>query len=580
MCAVTGRGEGRLPLPLRADSDRWVSVRARRTVLGVVHNVTSATRLLDLLAVFAGDSRVETVFTCTGSSALDAGTAEFLTGRGMLQVPWAQAKTGKFDVAIATSRGGDLHELRTPLIGAPHGAGYNKRLAPESGGSVPVSFGLAPEWLMHNGEVVPAAIVLSHEEQRERLTVSCPQAAPLSVVAGDPCCDQLRASAPFRADYRRALGVRPGQKLVVVSSTWGDGSILAADDPDKAVLRRALAELPLDEYRVLAAVHPNAWYGHGAWQMQNWLAPLVEHGLILPVPDSQTWKAALLAADRLLGDHGSLTLYGVWLAVPAVLGSFAEAKVAVPSPMAGLGALLPRLSPHAGVQVQLEDAAERQAGSEELGGIRSALTSRPGRSAALLRQLFYGLLELPEPERPAAPSMVPLPDVTVGRSFPAEPPVFVSTGLRDRAAYLRRFPAALQRRTAERHLAGTHLLADIDHPDAEWVRSADVLTVPPGRGLQTAGADAWAAVFRRHPGLAVLAIEQDAGGAVLVLRDGRRLRAAWSGERPWWATAAAAASVVHDHLMALPRSAGPCAARIEVRAGPGCGTGLLDVAAA
>ncbi|UWE10149.1 hypothetical protein [Actinacidiphila bryophytorum] len=578
---MTGRGDGRPPLPLslRADGDRWVSVRAQRTVLGVVHNVTSATRLLDLLAVFAGDPRVETVFTCTGSSAFDAGTAEFLTARGMVQVPWAQAKAGKFDVAIATSRGGDLHGLRTPLIGAPHGAGYGKRLAPEGGDGPAVSFGLSPEWLVHDGEVVPSAIVLSHEEQRERLAASCPQAVPRSVVAGDPCCDQLQASAPFRADYRRALGVRPGQRLVVVSSTWGGGSVLSDGDPDRAVLRRALAELPLDEYRVLAAVHPNAWYGHGAWQMQSWLAPLVEHGLILPVPDSQTWKAALLAADRLLGDHGSLTLYGVSLGVPAVLGAFAEAKVAVPSPMARLGELLPRLSPHTGVQAQLEDAAARQPGDAELQDVREALTSHPGRSAALLRQLFYGWLELPEPERPAVPSLVPLPAGTVGRALPAEPPVFAATGLRDGVAHLRRFPAALQRRTAGRHLAGAHLLADVDHPDTEWVGSADVLTVPVGRPLRTAGADAWGAVFRRYPGLALLAIEQDAGGALLVLRDGRRLRAVWAGERPWWATAAAAASVVHDHVMAVPGPAGADPVRIEVWTGDGCGTGLLDVAA-
>jgi hypothetical protein len=207
------------------------------------------------------------------------------------------------------------------------------------------------------------------------------------------------------------------------------------------------------------------------------------------------------------------------------------------------------------------------------------LTSHPGRSAALLRRLFYGWLELPEPERPAVPSLVPLPAGTVGRALPAEPPVFVSTGLRDGRARLARFPAALQRRTAEGHLAGAHLLADVDHPDAEWVGSADVLTVPVGRPLRTAGADAWGAVFRRYPGLALLAVEQDSGGAVLVLRDGRRLRAQWSGERPWWATAAAAASVVHDLVMAPPGPAGTGPVRIEVRTGPGCGTGLLDVAA-
>ncbi|WP_330460600.1 hypothetical protein OIB37_29195 [Streptomyces sp. NBC_00820] len=99
----------------------------------MVHNITSATRLLDLLTVFEGDRRVQTVFTCTESSALDEGIFEFFTSRGMLHIPWEEATAQKFDLAIATSRGGDLQNLRTPLIGAPHGAGYNKLLKREAG---------------------------------------------------------------------------------------------------------------------------------------------------------------------------------------------------------------------------------------------------------------------------------------------------------------------------------------------------------------------------------------------------------------------------------------------------------------
>ncbi|MEU2249049.1 hypothetical protein ABZ564_19825, partial [Streptomyces sp. NPDC019224] len=97
-------------------------------MLGVVHNITSATRLIDLLAAFSGDERIHVIFTCTESSALDGSTAEFLNSRGTLTIPWKTAISQKFDLALATNRGGDLHELPFPLIGTPHGAGYNKRL--------------------------------------------------------------------------------------------------------------------------------------------------------------------------------------------------------------------------------------------------------------------------------------------------------------------------------------------------------------------------------------------------------------------------------------------------------------------
>ncbi|CAL9286965.1 hypothetical protein [Streptomyces sp. SudanB182_2057] len=127
------RETGRLPLPLREDGSRWSTVAAERSVLGVVHNITSATRLLDLLAVFEGDERIQVFFTRTGSSALDGGTEEFLASRGMARIPWREALSQPFDLAVATSRGGELHRLPFPLIGAPHGAGYNKVLSREPG---------------------------------------------------------------------------------------------------------------------------------------------------------------------------------------------------------------------------------------------------------------------------------------------------------------------------------------------------------------------------------------------------------------------------------------------------------------
>ncbi|MEV2213423.1 hypothetical protein AB0H86_18555 [Streptomyces sp. NPDC050997] len=542
----------------------------------MVHNITSATRLLDLLTVFEGDRRIQTVFTCTESSTLDEGTLEFFTSRGILHIPWKEATVQKFDMAIATSRGGDLHNLRIPLIGAPHGAGYSKLLKREAGSGKREAFGLSPEWLTHEGRIVPSVIILSHDEQRERLAVSCPEAVPVSLVAGDPCFDQLQVSTPFREDYRRALGIRPGQKLIVVSSTWGRGSILASDESETDLLRRVLAELPIEEYRVLAAVHPNAWFGHGAWQLQNWLAPLTEHGLLLPVPDTETWKAALLAADGVLGDHGSLTMYGFALGIPAILGSFAESKVAPESPMARLGKILPRFSAHRPFLTQIEEAAAAQRGSAELRQLRATVTSRPGESAVLLRRLFYQWLELPEPATPARPRSVPVPStVPVGYSSPVQRPVYVSAASGERRATVRRYPAPVQRRTMERHLAGTHLVADIDDPDARWPRSADVLLLPLGRPRHVAGMMGWEDIAALYPGCALLALEEPEDGCLALLRDGMRLRARWHGRRPSWTSTAIAASVVHDHAMSTMSGPGPVC--IQVAIGAEAEAGLLDV---
>ncbi|MFI0167583.1 hypothetical protein [Streptomyces sp. NPDC017095] len=565
---------GRLPVALRGDGRRWSTVPAERSVLGVVHNITSATRLLDLLSVFENDERVQVFFSCTGSSALDEGTGAFLTAHGMLHLPWSEAVSRSFDIAVATSRGGDLDRLRCPVVFAPHGAGYNKRLGREGG-----AFGLTDEWLVHEGRLLPAALALSHTEQLDRLAEGCPRALPIAQVVGDPVLDQLSAGRAFRAVYREALGLLPGQRLVVVSSTWGHGSVLGS--PRTGILRRALAELPADEFRVLAAVHPNAWYGHGAWQLRTWLASLVDAGLVLPAPETEVWKAALCAADFLIGDHGSLTLYGVALGVPCLLGAFRDPVVAPGSPMRRLRGLVPGITGTRPLSAQLAHAADTQRDDGELAALRRSVTSEPGKSAALVRRLLYSRLSLPEPPYPAATRAVPVPSVPSPRAgrLPHLPATLVSTavnqGGRDPEISLRRFPAALQQAPHD-HLAAAHLTADPDDPDRRWPRSAEVLLLPHTR-YPYPDAVRWSDFAARFPGCALIAVEETGHGCTVLLGDDTRLRAHWA-DRPAWASFDAAASAVHAWTRASPAEIRTQdALRLGIHAGEGLPPALVDV---
>ncbi|MDQ8705493.1 hypothetical protein RCO28_23775 [Streptomyces sp. LHD-70] len=569
------REDRRLPLPISADRGRWATVRPARTVLGVVHNITSATRLLDLLAAFEGDERVQVVFSCTGSSALDSGVTEFFAERGMVYVPWEEARDSEeFDLAIATSRGGDLHRLRTPLVSTPHGAGYNKKLArnrkPETGNRKPEpepdsgAFGLTEEWLVHDGKLIPSAIVLSHSEQLDRLAESCPQALPAAVVAGDPVIDQLRAALPFREQYRRAFGLEPGERLVVVSSTWGPGSILGS--PSRDVILRAIAELPTDEFRVLVTAHPGAYYAHSPWQWHHWLAPMLDSGLLLPAPETETWKAALCAADFLIGDHGSVTLYGQTLGIPCVLGAFDSATVAPDSPMHHLGEQLPRLRRGTPLARQLAEAeAQAQVPTYD------PITSRPGEAAGLLRTLFYSWLDLPEPEQPAITRAVPVPPgPPARRALPHLPAQYVTADvhLSEGAAELtlRRYPAAHQR-TQSAHLTSAHLAADVDDPDQRLPRTADVLLVPLDRRPD---ARTYAARFPHHD---LLAYEEPGHGCLAASTNSGSLQARWA-RRPAWADFGVAASVVHT---LLTHTGGGHARLVRVRAGEQQDVGVLEL---
>ncbi|WBB58208.1 hypothetical protein O7599_21455 [Streptomyces sp. WMMC500] len=252
------------------------------------------------------------------------------------------------------------------------------------------------------------ALVLSHPEQVARLRQSCPEAAGAAVLAGDPCFDRMLAARGHRDRFRRAFGVRDGQRLVVVSATWnpeglfGDGG---AGDVLPALLPRLTGELPADEYRVAAVLHPNIWQGHGPGQVRAWLDGARRGGLALVDPLG-AWRQALLAADAVIGDHGAVTYYAAALGVPVALAAAPVDHVDPRAPLAGFLTDSPRLDPFAPLPAQLD--ALLAAHRPQPGPARYT-SSLPGASAGRLRELFYGLMELPEPERPALLEPLPLP---------------------------------------------------------------------------------------------------------------------------------------------------------------------------
>ncbi|XVQ10269.1 hypothetical protein ACQP1W_48485 [Spirillospora sp. CA-255316] len=378
--------------PIGLDADRWATRHACRTVLIVVHTVTSGQRLMDAVHLMENDLRVQVFFT-QAPDAFGAGVPEFLAGLGAARLPWEQATRLEFDLAIAASYGG-VHELHAPLIVMPHGAGYGKLVARRGGraaGSRPV-YGLDAQRLVHDGALVPAALVLAHRDDRRELARSCPEALPVAQVAGDPSHDRLVVSLDRRPSYQVALGAGDGRKLVVVTSTWGARSLLGSR-PD--LWPRLLAELPDEEFHVVTLLHPNVWHGHGELQLRSWLADCLRRGLSL-VPPEADWRAVLAAADWVIGDHGSVTAYAAVTGVPVLLGGFPGADVNPDSAQALLGKIAPRISGRGSLRRQLLRAAAGHS-PERYRPVVERISSEPGRFNRNMRQVIYRLLRLRQP---------------------------------------------------------------------------------------------------------------------------------------------------------------------------------------
>ncbi|MET8975012.1 hypothetical protein ABZX85_05275 [Streptomyces sp. NPDC004539] len=388
-----------------AGASQWLTLPHCKRVLVVVHTEVYGKRLHDILPLLESDLRVQVEFTIA-PHAFNAGAARAVPTRHGGLIPWETAVRGRYDLVIAAGSQG-LHLLDGPLLRLPHGAGHIKLSRPDDDrdpGSPRTVGGLGRRYLMRDGRVVPAALALAHRDDLDSLRRHCPEALPVAEVVGDSSYDLLKAGLRGRARIRAALGLRRGQKLVVVSSTWGAGSSFNRLD---ALLPRLLAELDADAFRIAVIVHPNVWSGHGDWQVRSWLSTARRHGIAV-VPPQADWRAPLIAADWLIGDHGSVTLYGTLARVPILLARFPSHDVNPDSPTAELARVAPALSAAHRLPEQLAYARATYP-ADDYARIARQLSSEPGRFGRNLRKVMYRLLSLGEPAHPAVLPPPPLP---------------------------------------------------------------------------------------------------------------------------------------------------------------------------
>jgi len=378
-------------------------------VLVVVPFVVAGTRLMDVLPLLEADHRLMTVFTIApaANGANCHGAEEFVRAVGGLVIPWEQAVQTEFDVILAASDTG-VAQLRGKLALLPHGAGAVPALrhARSAGTGALPTHTLSREVLTWRGKVLPSLLALTNDAELDVLHDTCPEAVPAAVVAGDIAHDRLHASIPFRDRYRAAFGVGDGQKLVVVSSTWRPDSAFGRQ-PN--LIDRLVTELPRAHYRVAAILHPNIWHVHGEFQVRAWLADALRAGLLL-LPPEEGWRAALVAADVLIGDYGSVTRYGAALGTPVLLTEFGDDDL-LPG---GTADLLARSAPRLRPELPLTDQVATAPCGSWQADLDARLSSRPRRAGGILRSALYRLLDLPEPARAVPVSPVPLPDPITG----------------------------------------------------------------------------------------------------------------------------------------------------------------------
>jgi hypothetical protein len=341
-----------------------------------------------------------------------------------------------------------------------------------------------------------------------RLAEGCPDAVPRAFIAGDPCYDRIAASLPRRAHYRRAFHLRPGQRLLTVASTWREESLFGTDP---LLVSRLLSELPYDQCRIALALHPNVWASHSGFQVRAWLAEALRAGLIL-LPPEEGWRAAVIAADWVVSDHGSVGMYAAAAGRPVLLEKSARKMI---DPRSGLGRLLavaPALDLRAPIEPQLRAAEDLRGRAHAVAAAWA--TSAPGRSLRLIRDELYRIMNAEPPGAEPAVLAIGSPDVNH-----APPPSLWTqveqAGADPRELSVRRRPAAV----TGPYRPGILFADDDSEPDHRLLSQADVIST--AASFPALEEEEWsAAVFGHRPG-AGLTLVQAGRRAALRTRDGR-----------------------------------------------------------
>lgn len=392
------------PVRVQSEARPWRTVDTHRVVLVAVHTVASLMRLEDIIPLLEIDRRVQLVYTQVPDE-LGHGVDQRLRTLDVRVIPWEEAIRQDFDLAISAS----LHQMERIRAGyrfaVPHGAGFNKLWPlPDWDGDKddrPV-YGLDRRSLLRNGRRVFDALVVPHQDNLKTLRRQCPESLPAALLAGDPCLDRLAASLPDRDHYRERLGVRRGQILVAVASTWGPKSLFATHHE---LLVRLPAELPA-HHRVIATLHPAIWAEHSARQVRAWVREARDAGVDL-IDIGEDWRGLVSAADLLIADHSSISVYSAAVGVPLLLSHFPADEVAPDSIISEIAQVSPILDHAKPLYEQICNART----TSPLQWIAAAerVSAARGTSAMILRRRLYELLGLAEPDLPVQWTKVPAP---------------------------------------------------------------------------------------------------------------------------------------------------------------------------
>jgi hypothetical protein len=381
-----------VPAEPPSDRRRTDTVAHKNKILAAIRTLTDFNRIQDVLPALDLEHDDVTFVVSTGSMGEGLIDRYIQMNQQAKLIDWEEARRRNFDLVIAAHANVKLADLNDPRMILPHGAGLARKF-PLATLDKDAPVGMASGQLICDGVVIPDVIGLPHDNLLDVLRKHCPEAADRATRIGDPTFDRLLANRPLRRSLRRQLKVGDHQRLVLITSTWGPYSSLGEH---RALINALVAQLPMDQFKVAVILHPNIWAAERKFNIRNMFRDALNSGLLIISPDNDSWQGALLAADIVLGDHGSVGFYGAALGYPFLLTARGLEELDESSPRIELNRLMPALDVHGDLRAQVDYAFDHHPREQALEITGRTLGDR-GKSLELIRAAAYTLLGQPRP---------------------------------------------------------------------------------------------------------------------------------------------------------------------------------------
>lgn len=502
--------------PAADDAHRWETRSSELKIYCLVRTLVSAIRLEAELRIFDGDSRVKLIWVVCPGSRFEHGLRDWFDRRKLSVITLDQAKRGSWDLVITTSEWIDVSCFAPkPVILVPHGLGFHKYVRDPDTNRLRLS-GLARPESLRKRHVVQ---VVTHTNQERQLAEVTEDVIGRTALGGDSSFDLLLNSRGERATYRAALGVTDKQRLITLGSTWGPDSLC---HQRFELFGRLLGELPFEQYRVAAFMHPAAWSFDGETIVRH-LQPHIDSGGLMLIGPEEGWHGTLLASDLLIGDNGSPSLYGAMMGIPLLLATFSD-NVVPGTVMAELGRSARFLNPDLDLRQQIEDELVRH-DSARAEVLTAQMIERPGESAELLRALCYTKAGLPVPDDELPVHAAPLPEPKAGEVKSFRVHSYVDT---DSTVVVDTYPAVF--RDSRRH-SGERLLVQLGERNLRRYHNAAIILDPkplPRAALR----DHLTELIEKYIGSRIAVVACDDGGCEILVRDGEQFHVTCGGGLP------------------------------------------------